>query len=65
MSAMLEAQQKGGLVGAFKKWVIVLAMLGTVTIIADTIDGDMQIIKGIGAFLGELISGVTPDITIN
>lgn len=51
--------------GAFKKWMIVLAMLGTVTIIADTIDGDMQIVKGVGAFLGNLIGGLAPDITIN
>lgn len=49
--------------GAFKKAMIVAAMLGTVAVIADTIDGNMQILRGIGTFLGSFFGGVAPDVT--
>lgn len=38
-------------------------MLGVVTVIVDVIDGDAAILRGFGAFLGSIFSGVGPDVT--
>lgn len=49
--------------GAFKKAMIVVLMVGTVTVIVDTIDGDMGILRGIGGVIASLFGGFAPSVS--
>lgn len=39
-------------------------MVATVLVIADTIDGDAAILRGVGSFFGSLFGGLVPDVQI-